>query len=206
MSLVHSAQLVGDQRHLDRTLSADPCRHSGHQSKGLEPVERQAALRSCTSQTQHHLGQENTPAPHGIIAERQAEAMRLLRFFALSATVHERLWKQLDMVYFLRHSAEEIAWHTRSLHYRIFNDQPVVRARLHQEGEGLQVMVYTKDQPDLLPASSDFLRVPATALLMPKFTPRRTATRWTVSFCLMFRIATMTGRCFPTLSTNWNIA
>ena len=63
--------------------------------------------------------------------------------------MHERLWKQLDTVYFLRHSAEEIAWHTRSLHYRIFNDQPVVRARLHQEGEGLQVLVYTRDQPDL---------------------------------------------------------
>jgi [protein-PII] uridylyltransferase len=75
--------------------------------------------------------------------------MRLLRFFALSDTVHERLWKQLDTVYFLRHSAEEIAWHTRSLHYRIFNNQPVVRARPYQEGEGLQVMVYTQDQPDL---------------------------------------------------------
>ncbi len=99
--------------------------------------------------TLHRLDQGDAPAPHGIIADRQAEAMRLLRFFALSETVHERLWKQLDTVYFLRHSAEEIAWHTRSLHYRIFNDQPVVRARPYTEGEGLQVMVYTQDQPDL---------------------------------------------------------
>ena len=67
----------------------------------------------------------------------------------LPETVHERLWNQLDTVYFLRHSAEEIAWHTRSLHYRIFNEKPVVRARLNHEGEGLQVMVYTRDQPDL---------------------------------------------------------
>ncbi|MGE5471485.1 MAG: [protein-PII] uridylyltransferase [Bacteroidota bacterium] len=100
-------------------------------------------------QTLHHLEQDEVPARQGIIAQRQAEAMRLLRFFALSDTVHERLWKQLDTVYFLRHSAEEIAWHTRSLHYRIYNNQPVVRARLYQEGEGLQVMVYTQDQPDL---------------------------------------------------------
>ena len=99
--------------------------------------------------TLNHLGRDGEEEPHGVIAERQAEAMRLLRYFALSATVHERLWKQLDTVYFLRHSAEEIAWHTRSLHYRIFNDQPVVRARIHQEGEGIQVMVYTLDQPDL---------------------------------------------------------
>ncbi|NJD25489.1 MAG: [protein-PII] uridylyltransferase [Betaproteobacteria bacterium] len=99
--------------------------------------------------TEHQLMRDAPLEPHGVIAERQTEAMRLLRYFALSDTVHERLWKQLDTVYFLRHSAEEIAWHTRSLHYRIFNDQPVVRARPHQEGEGLQVMVYTSDQPDL---------------------------------------------------------
>jgi [protein-PII] uridylyltransferase len=100
-------------------------------------------------QTLHRLGQDDAPAAHGIIADRKAEAMRLLRYFALSETVHERLWNQLDTVYFLRHSAEEIAWHTRSLHYRIFENRPVVRARPHQEGEGLQVMVYTQDQPDL---------------------------------------------------------
>ena len=99
--------------------------------------------------TQSHLLRDGDEERHGVIAQRQAEAMRLLRYFALSDTVHERLWKQLDTVYFLRHTAEEIAWHTRSLHYRIFNEQPVVRARLHQDGEGLEVMVYTRDQPDL---------------------------------------------------------
>jgi len=99
--------------------------------------------------TLDHLGSDSQPAAQGIIAQRQAEALRLLRFFALPATVHQRLWKELDTVYFLRHSAEEIAWHTRSLHYRIFIDKPVVRARLHQDGEGLQVFVYTRDQPDL---------------------------------------------------------
>ena len=100
-------------------------------------------------QTLHYLEQDEAPAAHGIITERQVEAMRLLRYFALSETVHERLWKQLDTVYFLRHSAEEIAWHTRCLHYRIVEDRPVVRARPHQDGEGLQVLVYTRDEPDL---------------------------------------------------------
>jgi [protein-PII] uridylyltransferase len=86
--------------------------------------------------------------PQGIIQERQAEALRLLRYFALSDTVHERLWKQFDTVYFLRHTAEEIAWHTRALHYRIDIDKPVVKARIHPGG-GLQVMAYTRDGPDL---------------------------------------------------------
>ncbi|MDR1350559.1 MAG: [protein-PII] uridylyltransferase [Zoogloeaceae bacterium] len=92
--------------------------------------------------------------PQGVIQERQAEAMSLLRYFALSDTVHERLWKQFDTVYFLRHTAEEIAWHTRALHYRIDIDKPVVKARVHPGG-GLQVMAYAGDRPDL------FLRMAA---------------------------------------------
>jgi [protein-PII] uridylyltransferase len=107
-------------------------------------------LEQLFSETRKHLlsGGE-APVAQGVIQERQEEAMRLLRYFALSDTVHERLWKQLDTVYFLRHSAEEIAWHTRALHYRIHVDKPVVKARIPPQGEGLEVMVYTLDQRDL---------------------------------------------------------
>jgi [protein-PII] uridylyltransferase len=83
------------------------------------------------------------------LAEKQAEAARLLRLYALSDGVKDRLWKQLDITYFLRHDAQEIAWHTRSLHYRVDSDAPVVKARLAPFGEGLQVMIYTKDREAL---------------------------------------------------------
>jgi [protein-PII] uridylyltransferase len=83
------------------------------------------------------------------LAEKQAEATRLLRLYALSDGVKERLWKQLDTAYFLRHDAQEIAWHTRSLHYRVGAAQPVVKARLAPFGEGLQVMIYMPDREAL---------------------------------------------------------
>jgi [protein-PII] uridylyltransferase len=83
------------------------------------------------------------------LQERQTEAMRILRLYALSDTVHKPLWAQLDTPYFLRHDAQEIAWHTRNLHYRVTGDKPVVKARLAPFGEGLQVMIYTPDQPAL---------------------------------------------------------
>jgi len=142
------SRLVGDARHLSALYLLTHADIRGTSPKVWNQWKGKL-LADLYYQTLHHLSQGEAPAPHGIIAERQAEAMRLLRYFALSDTVHERLWKQLDTVYFLRHSAEEIAWHTRSLHYRISNNKPVVRARLHQEGEDLQVMVYTQDQPDL---------------------------------------------------------
>ena len=75
--------------------------------------------------------------------------MRLLRYFAVAETAHEKLWNQLDNVYFLRHSAEEIAWHTRALHYRTGSPEPVVKARINPHAEGIEVMVYTLDQIDL---------------------------------------------------------
>jgi [protein-PII] uridylyltransferase len=83
------------------------------------------------------------------LAEKQAEATRLLRLYALSDQVKDKLWPQLDITYFLRHDAQEIAWHTRNLHYRVEGEQPVVKARLAPFGEGLQVMIYTKDRDAL---------------------------------------------------------
>src|SRR5207248_8137051 len=83
------------------------------------------------------------------LAEKQAEAARLLRLYALSDAVKERLWASLDITYFLRHDAQAIAWHTRNLHYRVDADRPVVKARLAPFGEGLQVMIYTKDREGL---------------------------------------------------------
>ena len=90
--------------------------------------------------------------PHSADRElrtRQKEALATLRLFGLDANAHEALWKQLDVAYFLRHDASDIAWQTRALVDKVDSDKPVVRARLAPIGEGLQVAVYVKDQPDL---------------------------------------------------------
>jgi [protein-PII] uridylyltransferase len=89
------------------------------------------------------------PALDTAVAEKQAEAARLLRLYALSDAVEERFWVNLDTAYFLRHDAQEIAWQTRNLHYRVDTRVPVVRARLAPFGEGLQVMIYTPDREAL---------------------------------------------------------
>jgi [protein-PII] uridylyltransferase len=83
------------------------------------------------------------------VQAKQSEALRLLRLYALSDTAGERLWRELDVAYFLRHEPQEIAWQTRTLHYRANTDRPVVKARLSPIGEGLQVMIYARDEPDL---------------------------------------------------------
>jgi [protein-PII] uridylyltransferase len=80
---------------------------------------------------------------------RKRESLRILKLYGLSSTAHERLWKQLDVVYFLRHSANDIAWHARCLLVHVKTSRPIVRTRLAPAGEGLEVLIYTADQRDL---------------------------------------------------------
>ncbi len=83
------------------------------------------------------------------ISERQEAVRQKLRFFGLRPEAEEAFWRELDTLYFLRHDADEIAWHTRMLYYRPLSDTPVVKARPSQVEAGIQVMVYTRDQQDL---------------------------------------------------------
>ena len=83
------------------------------------------------------------------LQSRQAEALTKLRLYAVPDGAHESLWKNLDTAYFLRHEPQEITWHTRLLYYRVNTETPVVKARLSPAGEGLQIMVYVRDQKEL---------------------------------------------------------
>ena len=88
-------------------------------------------------------------SPLAGLEERQEDARRLLRLRGLRPGVEDALWEQLDTAYFLRHDSEEISWHTQVLYHRPAGAEPVVRARINPAGAGLQVMIYTADQPAL---------------------------------------------------------
>jgi len=87
--------------------------------------------------------------PTAVLEGRKQEALRILRLYGLPDNAREALWNELDIVYFLRHSAQDIAWHTRSLYARVDAGKPIVRARLARIGEGAEVLIYVKDQKDL---------------------------------------------------------
>ncbi len=80
---------------------------------------------------------------------RQAAALSILRLYAFDSDAHQALWAKLEPSYFLRHEAQEIAWHSRVLYGKVDTVQPVVKARLSPAGEGIQVMIYTPDRDDL---------------------------------------------------------
>ena len=89
------------------------------------------------------------PDAEAMIEARKREAQVALALSALPFEAHKKLWDTLDVSYFMRHEAADIAWHTRHLSRHVGTPQPVVRARQSLAGEGLQVLVYAADQSDL---------------------------------------------------------
>ena len=138
------------------------------------------------------------PDADAMVEARKREALQTLALYALPHEAHKALWATLDVGYFMRHDASDLAWHARQLSrwasqlelnknttkniaaragFTWVTDQKdlknssveptipatapiawsaasqppatIVRARLSPVGEGMQVLVYTPDQPDL---------------------------------------------------------
>ncbi len=91
----------------------------------------------------------HTADPHVEVETRKREALIQLALHAQPFGGHKALWDTMDVGYFMRHDAADIAWHTRQLSRHVNSGKSIVRARLSPLGEGLQVLVYSPDQPDL---------------------------------------------------------
>jgi [protein-PII] uridylyltransferase len=83
------------------------------------------------------------------IAAKQAEARINLALYGLPSDAADALWQHLDARYFLRYDTRDMAWQARMLWRRTTSPDAVVRARLSPAGEGIQVLVYTPDRPDI---------------------------------------------------------
>jgi len=89
------------------------------------------------------------PDPDAEVELRKREALVQLGLYALPFEGHKKLWDSMGVDYFMRHDVSDIVWHTRHLARHAGQGKAIVRARLSPLGEGLEVLVYTPDQPDL---------------------------------------------------------
>jgi [protein-PII] uridylyltransferase len=141
------ARLVGDERHLTALYLLTVADIRGTSPK-VWNAWKGKLLEDLYRITLRVLGGEHHSADSEL-KNRQHEALATLRLYGLPPDAHEALWKQLDVAYFLRHDASDIAWETRALYNRIDSALPVVKCRLAPIGEGLQIAVYVRDQADL---------------------------------------------------------
>jgi [protein-PII] uridylyltransferase len=93
---------------------------------------------------------------HADVEGRKGEARAMLALALQLPGTESALWAQLEVPYFMRHDAAEIAWHARVLRAHVDTQVPIVHARASSVGEGLQVLVYSPDRPDLFARISGY--------------------------------------------------
>ncbi len=95
-------------------------------------------------------GLDKPVAHQDLIRETRAQALSLLTRHGCSETTAQQFWRGLNADYFLRHSAEEIAWQTRSiLDKPESNDEAMVRAWGRTHRGGTEIFVYAQDHESL---------------------------------------------------------
>lgn len=112
-------------------------------------------LESLFYATKRVLNDESFSAQQ-IAQIRQHEAADKLNKYGLSTQSYRALWDVLGIAYFTRYESDEIAWQSRLLTPHVQSDRPIVRARLSPNGDGIQVMIYSKDQDDLFARICNF--------------------------------------------------
>ncbi len=146
-TILQFANVVKDKRHLTALYLLTVADIQGT-SPHVWNAWKGKLLEDLNRLTQRVLGGDKLESSSEL-KNKQHEAIKTLRLYGLPTHAHESLWKELDIGYFLRHDASDIAWQTRKLYYKAASEEPVVYCRLSPIGEGLQVLVYLKDQPDL---------------------------------------------------------
>ncbi|WP_119287464.1 [protein-PII] uridylyltransferase [Azohydromonas sediminis] len=141
------ARLVGDPRRLNALYLLTVADIRGTSPK-VWNAWKGKLLEDLYRQTLRALGGAK-PNMDAEIEARKAEARSMLALASMLPDTEQPLWRTLEVSYFARHDASDIAWHARVLWRHVNTAEPVVRARPWALGEGLQVLVYAPDRPDL---------------------------------------------------------
>ncbi len=112
-------------------------------------------LESLFLETRQVLNNESFSVKSAII-DRQNKASAKLLKYDLKPTSYESFWNEVGESYFSRYNSNEIAWQTRLLIPHVYTEKPIVRAHLSSEGDGIEVMIYTRNQQDLFARICNF--------------------------------------------------
>ena len=138
------AEKVGDQRHLDYlyVLTVADVRATNPELWNSWKASLFNELYTATTRALRR-GLVNPFARDELIAETQRNARARLQKAGLSAAQVAAIWKALPGDYFLRHSAEEIAWQTHAMSEDPAKDVPLVRVRHDAQRGSATVFVCT---------------------------------------------------------------
>lgn len=108
-------------------------------------------LRDLYFATQRVLarGKEKPIDVRARIREIQAKAKKELLRRGLKEKDLDTLWGRFKSDYFLRHQANQVAWHAEAILKHNHTDEPLVLMSKHANRGGTELFVYSKDKPKL---------------------------------------------------------
>jgi [protein-PII] uridylyltransferase len=91
------------------------------------------------------------------IRETQAQAHRRLLTNGIDEARIHGVWSGFGDDYFLRHTTEEIVWHTRAILKKADDGRPLVLARQDGSRGGTEIFIYTRDQNQIFAVTTSTL-------------------------------------------------
>ncbi len=145
------AEKMGDMEHLDYlyTLTVDDINATNPK---LWNTWRASLMRQLYTQARDVIRSGlGRPVDYQMLIEdtKFAASELLVQDFSLDEV--EKVWQELGDDYFLKETADEIAWHTRAILQHGDNPAPLVLMRAHRKyaQDAVQIFIYTQDQPNL---------------------------------------------------------
>ena len=93
-------------------------------------------------------GEDSAVSTEHTLIERKTRALDLLGT-QVSDADREAFWQELNVVYFMRHTPEEIAWHTQTLAQHIHTPDPIIEIKRSERMGGILILLYLPDRKDL---------------------------------------------------------
>ena len=91
-----------------------------------------------------------------VIGERKKVAHKILSKYSIDSQSYNKLWVNFNKDYFSRFDGKDIAWHTRALLPHFKDNKTIVKVRHGQDGQGIEVLIFTKDAKALFAKITNF--------------------------------------------------
>ena len=145
------AEKMGDMEHLDYLYTLTVADINSTNPK-LWNTWRASLMRQLYTQARDVIRSGlGRPVDYQMLIEdtKFAASELLVQDFSLDEV--EKVWQELGDDYFLKETADEIAWHTRAILQHGDNPAPLVLMRAHRKyaQDAVQIFIYTQDQPNL---------------------------------------------------------
>lgn len=102
-------------------------------------------------------GLDNPQAQHELIAQKQAESLRLVARYGGDPHACSALWRKFGQDFFLHNSPDEIAWQTRQILDADPTPYPLVKIRPITARGGSEIFIYMPDRTDLFARTTALL-------------------------------------------------